>query len=79
MRYRLLILRATAAPFECCHDPAPVPSRRRREMAGRARADGSGLYLATACIVAYRFSGHNGIDASQCLGVPKFRALEHDK
>ncbi len=40
---------------------------------------GNGLYLATACIIAYRFSGHNGIYASQRLAVPKFRALEHDK
>jgi H+/Cl- antiporter ClcA len=39
---------------------------------------GNGLYLATACIVAYRFSGHNGIYAAQRLAVPKFRALEHD-
>jgi H+/Cl- antiporter ClcA len=40
---------------------------------------GNGLYLATACIVAYRFSGHSGIYSSQRLAVPKFRALEHDK
>ena len=40
---------------------------------------GNGLYLATACIIAYRFSGHTGIYAAQRLAVPKFRALEHDK
>jgi H+/Cl- antiporter ClcA len=40
---------------------------------------GNGLYLATACIVAYRFSGHTGIYAAQRLAVPKFRALERDK
>ncbi|MDP3849423.1 MAG: voltage-gated chloride channel family protein [Luteolibacter sp.] len=40
---------------------------------------GNGLYLATACIVAYRFSGHSGIYAAQRLAVPKFRALHHDK
>jgi H+/Cl- antiporter ClcA len=40
---------------------------------------GNGLYLATACIVAYRFSGHTGIYAAQRLAIPKFRALEHDK
>jgi H+/Cl- antiporter ClcA len=40
---------------------------------------GNGLYLATACIVAYRFSGHTGIYAAQRLAVPKFRALDHDK
>jgi H+/Cl- antiporter ClcA len=40
---------------------------------------GNGLYLATACIVAYRFSGHTGIYSAQRLAVPKFRALEHDK
>jgi H+/Cl- antiporter ClcA len=40
---------------------------------------GNGLYLATACIVAYRFSGHSGIYSAQRLAVPKFRALEHDK
>ncbi len=39
----------------------------------------NGLYLATACFIAYRFSGHSGIYASQRLAVPKFRALEHDK
>jgi len=40
---------------------------------------GNGLYLATACIIAYRFSGHSGIYAAQRLAVPKFRALKHDK
>jgi H+/Cl- antiporter ClcA len=40
---------------------------------------GNGLYLATACIVAYRFSGHTGIYAAQRLAVPKFRVLERDK
>lgn len=40
---------------------------------------GNGLYLATACIIAYRFSGHSGIYASQRLAVPKFRAWENDK
>ncbi len=40
---------------------------------------GNGLYLATACIVAYRFSGHTGIYAAQRLAEPKFRALNHDK
>ena len=40
---------------------------------------GNGIYLATACFIAYRFSGHTGIYASQRLAVPKFRALEHDK
>lgn len=33
---------------------------------------GNGLYLAAACIIAYRFSGHAGIYASQRLAVPKF-------
>lgn len=40
---------------------------------------GNGLYLASACIIAYRFSGHTGIYSSQRLTEPKFRALEHDK
>jgi H+/Cl- antiporter ClcA len=40
---------------------------------------GNGLYLATACIVAYRFSGHSGVYSAQRLAVPKFRALKHDK
>lgn len=40
---------------------------------------GNGLYIATACIVAYRFSGHSGIYTAQRLAVPKFRALERDK
>jgi H+/Cl- antiporter ClcA len=40
---------------------------------------GNGLYLATACIIAYRFSGHSGIYPAQRLGQPKFRALEHHK
>jgi len=39
---------------------------------------GNGLYLATACFIAYRFSGHSGIYPSQRLAVPKFRALERD-
>jgi len=33
----------------------------------------NGLYLATACIIAYRFSGHKGIYTAQRLEVPKFR------
>lgn len=40
---------------------------------------GNGLYIATACIVAYRFSGHAGIYSSQRLVTPKFRAFGHDK
>ena len=40
---------------------------------------GNGLYLATACIVAYRFSGHSGIYQAQRLGEPKFRVLRHHK
>lgn len=40
---------------------------------------GNGLYIATACIVAYRFSGDAGIYAAQRLAVPKFRALGNDK
>ena len=40
---------------------------------------GNGLYLATACIIAYRFSGHSGIYAAQRLAVPKFRTWETDK
>jgi H+/Cl- antiporter ClcA len=40
---------------------------------------GNGLYLATGCFIAYRFSGHAGIYASQRLAVPKFRTLDHDK
>lgn len=34
---------------------------------------GNGLYIAAACIVAYRFSGHRGIYTAQRLTVPKFR------
>lgn len=33
---------------------------------------GNGLYLAAACIIAYRFSSHRGIYSSQRLEVPKF-------
>jgi len=40
---------------------------------------GNGLYLATACIVAYHFSGHTGIYTAQRLAVPKFRPPGHDK
>lgn len=40
---------------------------------------GNGLYLATACIIAYRFSGHTGIYSTQRLAEPKFRALNHDR
>lgn len=40
---------------------------------------GNGLYLATACIIAYRFSGHSGIYAAQRLAVPKFRTIGRDK
>lgn len=40
---------------------------------------GNGLYIATACIVAYRFSGHTGIYSSQQLAIPKFRAFHRDK
>jgi H+/Cl- antiporter ClcA len=40
---------------------------------------GNGLYLATACVIAYHFSGHRGIYRSQRLAVPKFHARNHDK
>ncbi|MEO5714735.1 MAG: voltage-gated chloride channel family protein [Luteolibacter sp.] len=40
---------------------------------------GNGLYIATACIVAYRFSGHTGIYSAQRLAIPKFRAFHSDK
>ena len=40
---------------------------------------GNGLYLATACFVAYRFSSHRGIYASQRLAVPKFPVSSPDK
>lgn len=40
---------------------------------------GNGLYIATACIVAYRFSGHSGIYSAQRLGIPKFRGVKCDK
>ena len=40
---------------------------------------GNGLYIATACIIAYRFSGHSGIYSSQRLAIPKFRAFGRDK
>ncbi len=40
---------------------------------------GNGLYLATACFVAYRFSGHRGIYAAQRLAVPKFPLPGADK
>ena len=40
---------------------------------------GNGLYMATACIIAYRFSGHTGIYSAQRLAEPKFRALKHDR
>lgn len=33
---------------------------------------GNGVYLATACIVAYRCSGNKGIYSSQRVGFPKF-------
>jgi len=33
----------------------------------------NGLYLAAACIIAYRFSGQKGIYASQRLDAPKFQ------
>lgn len=41
--------------------------------------DGNSLYMATACIIAYRFSGHTGIYSAQRLAEPKFRALKHDR
>ncbi len=40
---------------------------------------GNGLYIATACIVAYHFSGHTGIYSSQRLAIPKFRPFHRDK
>lgn len=39
---------------------------------------GNGLYLAAACIIAYRFSGHKGIYASQRLEIPKFGRRKSD-
>lgn len=40
---------------------------------------GNGLYLAAACIIAYRFSGHSGIYSSQRLAVPKFHLGSSDE
>jgi H+/Cl- antiporter ClcA len=40
---------------------------------------GNGLYLATACFVAYRLSSHRGIYTSQRLAVPKFPVSRRDK
>ena len=40
---------------------------------------GNGIYIATACIIAYRFSGHSGIYSAQRLAIPKFRDPENDK
>jgi H+/Cl- antiporter ClcA len=34
---------------------------------------GNGVFLATACIIAYRFSGHTGIYSAQRREIPKFR------
>ncbi|WP_421945305.1 voltage-gated chloride channel family protein [Pedobacter sp.] len=36
----------------------------------------SGVYLAIACVVAYLFSGHNGIYRSQSVGSPKHGLLK---
>ena len=33
---------------------------------------GNGLYLATACLIAYRCSGSKGIYSAQRIGLPKF-------
>jgi len=40
---------------------------------------GNGVYIATACIVAYRMSGHTGIYLAQRLTIPKFHAPHRDK
>jgi H+/Cl- antiporter ClcA len=40
---------------------------------------GNGLYLATACIIAYRFSGHRGIYTAQRPSSPKFKPFDHEK
>ena len=40
---------------------------------------GNVIYIATACIVAYRFSGHSGIYSAQRLAISKFRSFGHDK
>ncbi|MGA0900173.1 MAG: voltage-gated chloride channel family protein [Luteolibacter sp.] len=39
---------------------------------------GCGLYLATACIIAYYCSGHRGIYSSQRPGTPKLERLKKD-
>lgn len=39
---------------------------------------GNGIFLATACFIAYRFSGHSGIYPAQRLASPKFRALQRN-
>jgi len=38
----------------------------------------NGVYLAAACLVAYRFSGHSGIYSAQRLVVPKSRPFPSD-
>jgi len=39
----------------------------------------SGVYLATACIIAYLFSGHTGIYSSQIVGSAKHKHLQHQE
>lgn len=39
----------------------------------------NGIYLATAVIVSYLFSGHTGIYLNQIIGEPKNRKLDHHK
>lgn len=40
---------------------------------------GGGLYLATACLIAYHCSSHRGIYSSQRLGARKLRRTQRDK
>ena len=40
---------------------------------------GNAIYIATACIVAYRFSGQSGIYSAQRLAISKSRVCGHDK
>lgn len=38
-----------------------------------------GVYVATACVVAYLFSGHNSIYVKQVIGEPKYQRLSDDQ
>ena len=48
-------------------------------LAGAVKMPGNGLYLATACLIAYRCSGSKGIYSAQRIHLPELHSPGNHK